>query len=567
MTDRTLPADVETERSVIGALLAEPGLYTQLADAGLTPEDFTSHQAAAVWTAAGEVAAKGLRPDVHLIAEQLERAGRLDTVGGAARLLELINRAPSIAGAVEWARILQRVAHRRRVALLADQIATAAADGTDHAHLLDAFERTIAQGAGASEPWELRWVPDAIAEPPPEPTELVEGLIRKGELAVVVAARATGKSWWTYNLATLLSRGEGMFLGKLPVRARANVLICQGELDPWGSYKRWQFLSAGQPPMVAEDFHLWSIEIEQDRTTVQLAGGATKAKTRTVATITPALEATIVANQIDVVILDPWAVYFGGNENDKAEVQAALDLLRGISLRTGVAIVIVHHISKATDAREPEDLWRGSSRLADWASTRVTLVPHYLHQRDWEKAGLTRDQARRVVDAHFLRRNGHGDQFTIEWQPATGWWDLKGEPAKTVTVDERRGGMNAVDVADRLRDTGGRWVGAKDAETALGRGRSAVTKLLDMAVRARTILEDDPGPGRPKTYTLPEDAPPTLPDAPDAPTPPDGTPDPPAATNPGNPAGWPTIGGVPVDAYEHETPDHDDWFDDWEEDF
>lgn len=553
---RKLPADIETERSVVGALLAEPGLYTQLADTGLTADDFTDHRAAAIWTAAGTVAAEGLQPDIHLISEQLERVGRLTDIGGASRLLELMARAPSIAGAVEWARIIQRVAHRRRVALLADQIATAAAAGADHDHLLDAFERTVAQRSGQGEPWAVRWVPDAVAEPPEEPTELVEGLIRKGELAVVVAARATGKSWWTYNLATLLARGEGMFLGRLPVRAQANVLICQGELDEWGSYTRWKFLTGhGAPPKVAEAFDLWTIEIEQDRTTVQLAGGATKSKTRTIATVTPALEATIVANGIDVVILDPWAVFFGGNENDKAEVQAALDVLRSISMRTGCAIIIVHHIGKATDVREPEDAWRGSSRLADWASTRVTLVPHYTRKGEWEKAGLTRDQARRVVDAHFLRRNGAGDQFTIEWQPATGWWDLK--PDKNTTapaVDERRGGMNAVDVADKLRASGGRWVGAKEAEAALDRGRSAVVKLLDMAVRAGAILEDDAGPGRPKIYTLPEDAPPTL--LSDDQAEPEATP---ART-------WPTIGGVPLDAYEDETP-HEDWFDAWEEDF
>ena len=50
---------------------------------------------------------------------------------------------------------------------------------------------------------DLRWVVETLADPPPEPSVLVQGLLRRGELCVLGAPRALGKSWWAMNLAAL----------------------------------------------------------------------------------------------------------------------------------------------------------------------------------------------------------------------------------------------------------------------------------------------------------------------------------------------------------------------------
>ena len=70
---------------------------------------------------------------------------------------------------------------------------------------------------------------------------------------------------------------------------------------------------------------------------------------------------------------------------------------------TGVAVVIVHHIGKSNEVRDPEDLWRGASRLADCASTRVTLLPHFRSKKDADDQDLNPVQARRYADELFLR--------------------------------------------------------------------------------------------------------------------------------------------------------------------
>lgn len=302
------------------------------------------------------------------------------------------------------------------------------------------------------EPLGLRWVDDVLADPPEEPPELVKGFLRRGELTAVVAPRAVGKSFLVFNLAACLAGCQPLFLGELPVMNQARTLIAQGELDEWGSWSRWRMLcgSDSAPEGVAETFDRWRIRIITKR-----SGGRDETSGRNwteethEAVIDGRLEQTIVDNGFDVLVIDPWAVYFAGRENNNDEAEAALGQLRDLSMRTGVALVIVHHISKATEAREPEDLWRGASRLADWASTRVTMLPHYKREADWEKAGLTRQQARRRLDVHFLRRGTPTEDFSIEWDPRSAWWQ-RWVPPDEEKKPGRRGGKTQAYTAEEL---------------------------------------------------------------------------------------------------------------------
>ncbi|MHB1572153.1 MAG: AAA family ATPase, partial [Solirubrobacteraceae bacterium] len=252
---------------------------------------------------------------------------------------------------------------------------------------------------------ELRWAQDAIADPPsPRPT-LVEGFLRRGELSVLGAARGVGKSWFAENLAVLGARGEGFLGGTLRVARPFKTLIAQGELDEYESAIRWAMLTGtGAVPIdVAESFSRWRLKTVRRRSST--SGGSdveswNQSDEWLEAILDDRVEATIAEHGFDLFVIDPWAVFFAGNENSNDEVESALDKLRVLSLRYGLAILILHHFGKAGDAREPEDLWRGASRLADWASTRVTFVPHFTDSAA-KAQGMTRQQARRFVDVKF----------------------------------------------------------------------------------------------------------------------------------------------------------------------
>jgi hypothetical protein len=346
----------------------------------------------------------------------------------------------------------------------------------------------------------VRSVGEALASPPVEPEELVRGMLRRSELLVLGAPRGIGKSLAAAQLAWLLRNGHGRFLGALPIVRSARVLIAQGELDQWGTYARWRKLTGDEPGRndVLESFDRWRIRVVKMRTSRRDDGGSDTAEFLD-AILDPKVEATIVEHKIDVLIIDPWAVFYAGAENSNDEVEAALDKLRDLAMRTGCAIVILHHLSKALDVREPEDAWRGASRLADWASTRVTFLPHYSEPKAKEQ-GMTRQQARRYVDVKFLRRAEPTDDFSIALNPETLWWERWNAPEDAAA--DRRIKLNPVDVADRLRaTTTGEWPSVRAAADDLGLSQDPASRLLKQAARAG-LIEPFEGPRNAQGYRL-----------------------------------------------------------------
>lgn len=271
----------------------------------------------------------------------------------------------------------------------------------------------------------LRWVHEVFDSPPPEPSVLIDGMLRRGELCVLGAARAVGKSIFAMNLATLLGRGEGLLGGTLKIRHRCKVLYAQGELGEWESFDRWWRMagSEGPPLGVAETFDRWRLRVVRRRLNqTGQAAGFSESQDFLDAVLDGRVEETVATHGIDVLIIDPWAVYFAGSENSNDEVEAGLDKLRDLSLRYGLSVVVMHHIGKANEMREPEDLWRGASRLADWASTRMTLQPLY-NKTEAQALQYTRQQARAFVQVTMLRRGAPTPDFAMWLDNRRGWWE------------------------------------------------------------------------------------------------------------------------------------------------
>ncbi|MDA8297423.1 MAG: AAA family ATPase [Actinomycetota bacterium] len=373
----------------------------------------------------------------------------------------------------------------------------------------DRAERIVASAApkgatGRESALAVRWLTTALTEPLPPRDDIVEGMLAPGELVVLGAPRAIGKSWLAKNAAVLVGRGEGYLGGALRVARSARVLVCHGEIDAWEAARRWRMLTGGDgaPDNVAETFDRWRLRTVRKRSS---SGGSddssrwSESDEWVDAHLDGRLEETIAEHKFEVLIIDPWAVFYSGSENSNDEVEAGLDKLRDLALRYGVAVWILHHLGKATDAREPEDLWRGASRLADWASTRITLLPHY-SERQAEQQGMTRQQARRYVDVRFLRRSTPTDDFSMRLDAETGWWERWKAPE--AVADGRRVHLDIPDVIDACRASGGAWKSQRAAADALGVAATTAGKLLSSAVRCGA-LEAASGERGATIYRLP----------------------------------------------------------------
>lgn len=487
--------DLDAEECVVGALLLSRSAIDVVRSV-VTPSDFGRPSLGIIFDAVLRLRERGEPADAVTVADELRRLGALDEAGGPAALVSLQANTPATSSAGRYAEIVARFALRRRLAGEGAELADAARDLTkDPTGTLEAHRSRVAEieeRARSRSGLELRWAQDAVDDPPAEPPVLIDGFLRAGELAVLGAPRGIGKSWLAMNLAVLLGRGDGFLAGALPVRRRTRVLIAQGEVDPWESSRRWRMLTGeeGAPDGVAETFEHWRLRTVKRRSATE---------EWVTASLDGRLEATVVEHGFEVLVIDPWRVYFAGGENSNDEVEAALAELRALSLRTGLAVVILHHLGKSTEAREPEDLWRGASRLADWASTRVTLLPHFT-DRQAEAQGMTRQQARRYVDAKFLRRSTPTPDFSMLLDPETGWWSRWKAPAEA--ADARRTHLDVPDVVEALRASGGSWPSKKRAADALDLSQETAARLLAAAVRVGAI-EAMPGERGATAYRLP----------------------------------------------------------------
>lgn len=335
---------------------------------------------------------------------------------------------------------------------------------------------------------------------PPEPIdELVTNLVARGELTVLGAPRAMGKTWATMQLAAMCSEGEGLMFGSdlLATTQPATVVYLQGELGRAGSYGRWRLATNGKPPHVAEVFDRLKIRVTSTKTS-STHDGITTTDEIARAIVDHRLEPLLEELDADLLIVDPWATYFAGQENSNDETEAAIDALTQMLRRIDCAGWIVHHISaKATHGTlaEPEDLWRGASRLADAVATRVTLLPHYTPAKARE-LGLDRFQARRYGDLHILQRNGppvpviHTQLERFQW---AAWSPPNTDGGRPPVLSDR-------DVVDALR--AGPITSKRHLAKVLG-GVSHST--LDQHIERLSelgVLAVDEGANRSKVYSL-----------------------------------------------------------------
>jgi hypothetical protein len=316
---------------------------------------------------------------------------------------------------------------------------------------------------------------------------------------VIGAPRAIGKSWLGMNLAVLAARGEGLLMGSLPLRSSTRVLYAQGELMLWNSARRWRMLTSGQEPPadIAETFVPFRLSSRRVVEEVPQPGGKYAREEYFRGVLDPRVAQTVAEGRFGLLILDPWATYFAGNENSNDEVEAGLNELRKLALKHGTAIVIFHHLKKLSEARDLEDQWRGASRLADWASTRVTLLPHY-SERQAVDAGLNAAEARRHVDVWFLRRDEPTEPFSAVLDHETGWWH-RWEPPKQdpMTVGARTPTVMVDDVIAKLAAKGawGSRRQALDDLTKTGAPEIDARRALDRAVEDAMVRRARSGSG------------------------------------------------------------------------
>ena len=232
IAERTLPHNLEAERSVLGAILVRIDAINQAMEV-VKPEDFFRAAHRIIYDKMINLSERGQAIDFVILNEELKRASQLEEVGGPAYIAALADGVPRSTNVEHYARIIKEKSTRRRLIFASNRILQDAYGGDQEAELLlDGAERQIFEIADASVRTGFVSMGDLVRDSfetieqlqkqkglvtgvPTGFTELDEMTsgLQPGDLVIVAARPSMGKTSFCLNIAQHVGTQEGMTVG------------------------------------------------------------------------------------------------------------------------------------------------------------------------------------------------------------------------------------------------------------------------------------------------------------------------------------------------------------------
>ena len=230
--ERTLPHNLEAERSVLGAILVHNEAFN-LAAQVITDKDFYRHAHQRIFDRMIALNERGAAIDFVTLKEELARAGELDEVGGPAYVASLADGVPRATNVEYYARIVKEKSTLRNLIYAANKILANAYEAEQEPDvILDEAETAIF--AVAEDRLKAGFVPmrDLVKESFPkiellfEQKRLVTGTptgfidldemtrgFQPGDLIIIAARPSMGKTSLVLNVSQYVAMQPGMTVG------------------------------------------------------------------------------------------------------------------------------------------------------------------------------------------------------------------------------------------------------------------------------------------------------------------------------------------------------------------
>ncbi len=192
---------------------------------------------------------------------------------------------------------------------------------------------------------------------------VIVGLLRAGEVLNVISVPKAGKTWLIHDLCISLAAGR-KWLDKFET-VRGRVLLIDNELHSESLASRLPIIASAK-----------GVEPEEyvDRLSVaNLRGGLIDLKK-----LAGQLQ-WIRPGDFNLIVLDAFYRFLpdGSDENSNSDVTQLYNLLDGIAMRSGVAIVCVHHSSKGSQSgKAVTDTGSGAGAQSRAADSHLVLRQH-----------------------------------------------------------------------------------------------------------------------------------------------------------------------------------------------
>lgn len=365
---KTVPANIEAERAVLGALMIDPDAFIKVANF-LRAEDFYRERHGWIYDAMAALSERHEPLDFVTLVDELERIGRLEDVGGPAYLSDLIATTPTAIYVDHYARIVERTAVLRRLIGAAGKIAELAYDESqDVDDVVDRAEQII---FGVSESRIHRDL-TPIRAIVPEVVERIDFLTRnrdtlmgvptgftlldkilgglqKSDLLILAARPGMGKSSFGLSVALNASR-----------RSNARVAIFSLEM---GNEQLVQRLLSMETGIDSHRLRMGEIH-DEDEWQILLEAANMLAATPIFIDDTPGVSVNDLRTKarrlyaeygLDLIVIDYMQLMTGSgggrNENRQQEISYISRSLKGLARELNVPIIAMSQLSRAVEAR------------------------------------------------------------------------------------------------------------------------------------------------------------------------------------------------------------------------
>ena len=417
------PNNLIAEQSVIGAMLLSKSAMRKACDA-LTAESFYFDHNAKIFDVLKEICNdnKPIDIDTTTLITVLKNKGILNEVGGVEYISELFEIVPTAANIESYIKIVQDASLLRRLIEVSTDITTSAYDHDINVNAtLDEAERKILSVVKDRRSTEFRNIKDVLestknnlemlstqkGEVTGVPTgweridKITTGL-HEGELIIIAARPAVGKSAWALNLATnaAINDNKTVAIFNLEMSAESlasRMIACVGHVEGYklatGSLENdWDKVNEALSKL--ENTHIYMDD------TAGITIGEIRSKCRRLAN----------SVGLDLVVID-YLQLVGSNGNYGANRQQEVsDISRSLklmALELKVPVVALAQLSRSVEQRKENQRPMLSDLRESGAIEQDADIVAFLYREDYYKKELERkDQTSDIEFIIAKHRNG-----------------------------------------------------------------------------------------------------------------------------------------------------------------
>jgi len=358
--ERGLPANLDAERFVLGAILMDDALYIQVAGA-LEAEDFSLEKHRRIFLRMGELYQRGDRIDRVTVANELMKQNQLESVDGVSYLVSLDEGLPALANLDSYVRIVKDKSLLRQTIAESDRVGALAGDQSGSAEeVLAEAESAFRRIAGQAITSGLTSVGEYIKSHYPRIDEIFEHSARltgiasgfwcldhltagfqPKELTILGARPSIGKTAVAGNIAVhvaMSGKTVAFFSLEMPSKALIDRMCCaRGQVD-------LQAHRHGRLSEVQKQYYLRAlaeiidaplyIDDQPAQTAVSIEAKAAR------------LQASAGLDLVVVDYLGLMAAERKGTENREQVVAAISRAMKGLAKRLNVPVILLSQLNR-----------------------------------------------------------------------------------------------------------------------------------------------------------------------------------------------------------------------------